>query len=99
MKRKPASAVEDAEEKLKRIRALFFGPKGKTFGKSKSKIDYSLDMNLLGPLIDLEFGVNDKGVQKTLKWILKKLGQIREVLKESKEPQEPNGSNGPTNAP
>lgn len=43
-------------------------------------VDYSIDHNLLGALVDLENGVNDEVSRNTIRSAIKKLGEARELL-------------------
>ena len=43
-------------------------------------IDRSVDLNLQGALIDLESGMNDEVVRNTIRKVISRLGEARELL-------------------
>lgn len=76
-----------AEELLDKIKDILFPPNvlreevdpksGQVF---KFTVDYSIDMNLDAALIDIQEGNNDEIVQNTIKGVLKRLIEVRELL-------------------
>ena len=43
-------------------------------------VDYSVDNNLMGALVDLEHGSNDEVTRETILAVITKLGEARELL-------------------
>lgn len=43
-------------------------------------VDSSVDLNLQGALIDLESGINDETVRNTIRMVISRLGEARELL-------------------
>ena len=71
------------EEKLFQIKSIMFPPlaKEKDLNGDMIYIDSTIDMNLHSVITDLEDGYNDETTRDTLRDILKRVEQVRRVLK------------------
>ena len=81
LKKKPRHVVISVKE-LEQVRDVLFPqfklerlPNGEAF-----HIDQSVDTNLEAILCDLEEGINNEAVQKSLRSIVKKLFLVRDIL-------------------
>lgn len=59
---------------------LFPEPIESADGENTYLTDYSVDMNLYSAIVDLEEGRNDEITRETLKSIMSKLGEVRDLL-------------------
>ena len=79
--RKPIEKTVIRDEIAQKVCDILFPPHiereedGQTF-----IVDYSVDYNLLSALVDLENGANDEVTQNTIRSVITKLGEARELL-------------------
>ena len=79
--RKPIEKTIIRDEIAQKVCDILFPPHiereedGQTF-----IVDYSVDYNLLSALVDLENGANDEVTQNTIRSVITKLGEARELL-------------------
>ena len=76
-----------AEERLEEIKNILFPPlesketvNEKTGESLKYQIDYSVDMNLDGVLLDIQEGYVDEVVTKTIKDATDRISRVRDIL-------------------
>jgi hypothetical protein len=74
------------DERLSEIRNILFPPLtlqnevGKEGSSIKFHIDYSVDSNLDAVLMDMQQGINDASMHKTMRTCIERISKIREVL-------------------
>ena len=82
---------KNKDNRIEEITSILFPPlETKSYisngGKEeKYSIDYSVDSNLDGALIDLIDGRNDEVVHKTISKAIEKLGKVRKILEAYQE--------------
>jgi hypothetical protein len=71
-----------AEDKLDKIKAILFPPLSTHIDKNGDKmcIDYSADMNMEAVITDLMDGYNDESSRETLRDVLKRIYEVRNLL-------------------